>query len=289
LNLTRKSLAREAIEKSVEVREEYGYDFRSPLCVYELCERAGVKVSFVDDVSMEGVYAALGKPTIVLSALRPLARRAFTCAHELGHHVFGHGSTIDELREEADMRAFDPKEFLVDAFAGSLLMPVLGVKRAFAQRALDLNSAMPEQVYTVACSFGVGYETLIGHLAYGLQLLPAARAEELGKVRLPKIRERLTGAATKEHLVIADAFHASKTLDAEAGMLVMLPAGTTSESDRLEFVADLKGGRLFRALRPGLARTFVPGTEWAVVVRVSKPQYAGLAKYRHLEESNDDE
>ena len=112
MNSTRKALAREAIEKSVEVREEHGYDFRSPLCIYELCERARVKVSFVDDVSMEGVYAALTKPTIVLSALRPLPRRAFTCAHEFGHHVFGHGSTIDELREEADKRAFDPKGIL---------------------------------------------------------------------------------------------------------------------------------------------------------------------------------
>src|SRR5205823_3063845 len=103
-------LAREAIEKSVEIREEFGYDFRSPICVYELCERAGVKVSFVADVSMEGVYAAFRKPTIVLSALRPLSRRAFTCAHELGHHVFGHGSAIDELREVAHSKAFDPKE-----------------------------------------------------------------------------------------------------------------------------------------------------------------------------------
>ena len=62
--MTRKQLARQALEKSLEVREEYSYDFRSPLCVYELADRAGVKVQFVNDVSMEGVYAAFAKPTV---------------------------------------------------------------------------------------------------------------------------------------------------------------------------------------------------------------------------------
>ena len=68
---TRTQLTEQALEKSLEVREEYGYDFRSPLCVYELADRAGVKVQFVDDVSMEGVYAALTRPTVLLSSLRP--------------------------------------------------------------------------------------------------------------------------------------------------------------------------------------------------------------------------
>ena len=37
---TRTDLAKQALEKSLEVREEHGYDFRSPLCVYELADRA---------------------------------------------------------------------------------------------------------------------------------------------------------------------------------------------------------------------------------------------------------
>ena len=102
--MSRTDLAKRALEKSLEIREEYGYDFRSPLCVYELADRARVTVRFVDDVSMEGVYASLAKPKILISSLRPAGRRAFTCAHELGHHFFGHGSTIDELKEDARVR-----------------------------------------------------------------------------------------------------------------------------------------------------------------------------------------
>lgn len=288
MTVTRTNLARESLEKSVEVREEHGYDFRSPLCVYELCDRARVKVQFVDDVSMEGVYAALTKPTILLSSLRPLSRRAFTCAHELGHHVFGHGSTIDELRDDAEEGTFQPDEFLVDAFAGYLLMPPQAIKRAFSSRQWDQTTATPEQMYIIACSFGVGYETLIGHLQYSLKSLPAARADTLRKSKLPQIRERLLGTTTKDQLVIADRHHAIGTLDAEVGGLVLLPTGATTESDQIEFVKNVPAGAVYKALRPGLARVEVPGANWGVMVRVSRFQYAGLAQYRHLEETNGD-
>lgn len=286
MNTARANLAREANEKAAEVRDAQGYDPRSPICVYELCDRLGLKVRFVDDVSMEGFYRASGSPTIILSSLRPLSRRAFTAAHELGHHIFGHKSTIDELKEEAASGVFVPEEFLVDCFAGYLLMPPLGIKRAFASRSIDPATAGPEDFYRVACSFGVGYTTLADHLAHSLKLITPARAEALAKVKLPQIREQLTGISSKEHLVIADQQHAAPTIDAEVGNLVLLPTGARSDSDQIEPVSNVATGSLFRALRPGLARTTVPGTNWAVIVRVSRAQYAGLAKYRHLEETD---
>ena len=285
---TRTDLANQAIERSLEVREEYGYDFRSPLCVYDLTERAGVKVQFVDDVSMEGVYAELAKPTILLSSLRPLARRAFTCAHELGHHVFGHGSTIDELRDDVESGTFSSNEFLANTFAGFILMPAQGVKRAFSTRGLAATTATPEHIYTVASSLGVGYETIIGHLEYALRYINAPSANILRKSKLPQIRENILGFKTKEPLVVADRHHALGTLDAEVGMLVLLPQGTTVDSDHIEPFRDTPKGTVFRAMRPGLARVSLTSDNWGIVVRVSRKEYAGLAKYRHLEETNGD-
>jgi Zn-dependent peptidase ImmA (M78 family) len=286
LTSIRTNLAKEALEKSLEVREEHGYDFRSPLCVYEFAARARVRVQFVDEVSMEGIYAALAKPTILISALRPLSRRAFTCAHELGHHFFGHGSTIDEIKDEAQEGKFQPNEFLVDTFAGFLLMPAQGVKRAFSSRGIDPARATTEQIYTIASSFGVGYKTLITHLAHSLRYITAAHADELRKSKLPQIRERILSFAAKEPLAIADCWHALGTLDAEVGTLVLLPPGAISESDQIEPLQDTPNGRVFRALRPGLARASVPGENWGIVVRVSRFQYSGLAQYRHLEETD---
>lgn len=82
-----------------------------------------MKVQFLNDINTEGIYATRPKPMILISSLRPLSRRAFTCAHELGHHFFGHGSTIDELKEESESVDFQPHEFLADTFGGFLLMP----------------------------------------------------------------------------------------------------------------------------------------------------------------------
>lgn len=74
---------------------------------------------------------------IHLSSLRPLARRAFNCAHELGHHLLGHGSSIDELRENQLVRPWDvPDEYSADTFAAYALMPTLGLRNAFAKRGL---------------------------------------------------------------------------------------------------------------------------------------------------------
>jgi hypothetical protein len=55
---------------------------------------AGVTVRF-NNINMEGMYQRGAPPRIHLSARRPLSRRTYNCAHELGHHVFGHGSSIE--------------------------------------------------------------------------------------------------------------------------------------------------------------------------------------------------
>ena len=96
---TRKRLVMQGMQASITERTQAGIDLKSPTCIYSLCETHGVNVRF-NDINMEGMYDRQPKPRIHISALRPLARRAFTCAHELGHHVFGHGSTIDELRDD---------------------------------------------------------------------------------------------------------------------------------------------------------------------------------------------
>jgi hypothetical protein len=57
--------------------------------------------------------------------------------------VFGHGSSIDELREEAEAQPLeDTKEFLADTFAGFTLMRIIGLRRdAFEWPAHKLSLA----------------------------------------------------------------------------------------------------------------------------------------------------
>ena len=120
----RRALATKALQAATATRAKASLDQNGPICVYGLCETLGIVVRF-NNFNMEGMYQHGRPPRIHLSARRPLPRRAYNCAHELGHHVFGHGSSIDELREDAKAEPWeDPKEFLADTFAGFILMPI---------------------------------------------------------------------------------------------------------------------------------------------------------------------
>jgi Zn-dependent peptidase ImmA (M78 family) len=284
----RQVLAQEAQQKAIDVRRKAGFDLKSPLCIYGLCDKLNVKVKFVD-ISMEGMYLREAEPVILLSALRPFPRRTFSCAHELGHHVFGHGSTIDELIEEAkSSKVFQPEEFLADSVAGFLLMPILGVRKAFVSRGWDAASATAEQIFTVACNFGVGYETLITHMAYALKMITSSRASLLLKTKPKVIREKVLGRPSTNPLIIADAHWSMPTIDAEVGSLLLLPTGAEAANDTITIEEDHPKGRLFKANRPGIVRVYCRDTGWAVFVRVSRYQFIGLSQYRHLEEVEDE-
>jgi Zn-dependent peptidase ImmA (M78 family) len=291
MTVQRADLAQEALDKSVEVRQETGLPFGTPVNVFDLCEllTPKVRVRFAD-YSMEGCYSRSDRPLIEVSALRPLGRRAFNTAHELGHHVLGHsGTRLDEQLEEgrADPSA-DPDEYAANAFAGFLLLPKIGVRRAFLSRGWTGQNPQPEQVFVVACHFGVGYQTLVNHLSYGLREIRTAQAEQLKKVRLPAIRQTLLGSKEAERLSVADQHYVMPTLDTEVGTSLLLPRGAQPEFDNLTFVNDLPAGRVFTAIRPGMTRVEADGG-WAVTVRVAKYQYSGWATNRHLEPEEGDE
>jgi len=291
-----KSLAHQAMLESIEVRDEWDRELDGPLDIYALCEDMGVTVRFVDIPSMEGLYGRDddGRASILLSSLRPLPRRAFSCAHELGHHVFGHGSSVDEIADGAGSGAkrFQPNEFLADTFAGFLLMPTLGVRKAFASRGWSQQTASPSQVYTIACHFGVGYETLIGHMAHALQSISGTRADELRKVGPKAIREQLLGSPAAEALIVADEQWGLQTVDAEVGMRILLPSGVKADEGAAivaERIIVSCRGELFRAARPGIVRVARMEPPWAAFVRVARHQFSGLARYRHLELAEDDD
>jgi hypothetical protein len=285
-------IAQEALDKAAEVRQEAGLPFGTPLNVFDLCEllTPKVRVRFAD-YSMEGCYSRSGRPLIEVSALRPLGRRVFNTAHELGHHALGHpGTRLDEQLEEgrADPGA-DPLEYAANSFAGFLLMPKIGVRRAFTSRGWDIANPRPDQAFVVACHFGVGYLTLVNHMTYALGAIRPALGEQLKKVRLPKIRQTLLGLTDADRLWVADRHYAMPTLDTEVGTALILPHGSAPELPILSPAGETEAGSVFTAVRPGITRVEA-ADGWAVLARVARHQYAGWATNRHLEpEEGDDE
>ena len=90
----------------------------------------------------------------------------------------------------------DPKEFLADTFAGFALMPIIGLRRAFAVRGWTPETATPAQMFTIACEFGVGYSTLLTHLSAGVNMMSRARATTLQRVTPKALRADILGALT---------------------------------------------------------------------------------------------
>src|SRR4051812_34930300 len=178
--LNRRLLASTAITKALQLRKKLNISLEDSLSAIDAAENLGIDVRFVDLPSLEGIYIGGHSPQILLSSLRPQGRRNFTCAHEIGHHVLGHGEQFDELTDERNsLRMNDPKEFSADCFAAFFLMPKSTVEHAIRRRGFKYETLTAVNVYCLSSWLGVGYSTLVNHLEYGLQLIDPQRAKEL--------------------------------------------------------------------------------------------------------------
>ena len=283
----RRAIARQAMSAALRARLSAGYNLDHAVCVYDLAERLGVEVRFLDVASMEGMYSSASDPTIIVSSLRPRGRRAFTCAHELGHHNRKDGVEIDELVEQWENSSFDPKEFMADCFAGALLMPKMAVSKAFAVRGWRMEQCTPDQAFMVSGYFGVGYTTLVHHMRSALQVLPNSRARELLRISPRKAQALLLGWQTPQTVVVVDTHWCGRTVDVEVGDLIVAESGVQAEGACLELPSSLDHKRIFQAVRPGIGR-LEADTSWSAFVRVSRRDYVGRAMYRHWEEADDE-
>lgn len=278
-----KGLSRLALRGALETRRKGQVSKDTPVCVFDLAERLGLEVRFCAGASFEGMYAK-GSNTVLVPSLRPPGRQAFTAAHEMGHWYFGHGSRIDEVPEFAPDNRNDPEEWMANLFAAYLLMPSWAVESSFTRRSWTPETCTQLQLYTIASELGVGYETLIQHLRWSLRLITPAQAEELADTTPKALREKLIGKVDTKHLVLVDTAWMTGNLDLQVGYAALLPAGAVVEGAGIAVLGDVPAGRLVQGLRPGLARVFLEGREWAKFVRVSRADFEGRSLYRHLED-----
>ena len=269
------------------MRNGAGLPLDEAICVYDLAERLGIEVRFVDIPSMEGMYCRELGPAIILSALRPAGRRAYNCAHELGHHSNGDGTQLDQIADELTRNRFDPKEFAADCFAGALLMPRMAVQRAFVLREWSIRKCTAGQVYTLANYFGVGYSTLVYHMRSSLRLLSNDHAATLLKVNMRRARAEALGWESPAQAWIVDSHWKGRSIDVEVGDLILVRGRPIVEGVSVAQVQDTKDEILFRALKPGISR-FSGGSDWAAFVRVSRREFVGRSIFRHMAEVEDE-
>jgi hypothetical protein len=248
-------------------------------------ESLDIEVRFVDVPSMEGIYLAGSNPTILLSSLRPSGRRYFTCAHELGHHIFGHGGQFDEMRDERTARrAIDPKEFSADCFAAYFLMPKATVDSGMARRGFRYATMTPLEALTMAGWLGVGYQSFVNQLEYGLGVIDDHRGNTLRKATPRDIRAAIIGERTTANLYVVDQSWRGRAVDCEVDDYLVLPVGTLYEGHPTKTSGNVTKGLLIQVKHPGIGRVSSGRPLWSAFIRVSRRRYVGRSRYRFDEE-----
>lgn len=272
-----------AIKKASEIRLQLGLNIFEPINIYDICASLNVEVRFVD-INMEGLYVNnMGIPNILLSSLRPFPRRSFTCAHELGHHVFYHGLKLDTLTEDESNILKSDDEITADAFAAALLMPIGGIQTEFSKRNWNFQTAQPLDFYVISSLFGVGYSTMIIHCNVN-RLINDTKAQELLKFSPARIfKDNFMDTLHNSFFKIIDGKTPLKTIDIELSNYIILPQDYVVESEVLDKKQQTAIGTLYQANSTGIFSVFSEKKDIAHFIRIQPENYTGLAKYRHLD------
>lgn len=278
----KKELATTALFQAEKTRGKYSQSISAPVDPVDMAIKAGCEVIYAGLTSLEGMYSPKPKPTILIGSMRPSGRRNFTCAHELGHHIFKHGTKLEAIIQKTNPVDVLPDEFLVDSFAGFLLMPKSLVMSALKMRRYSASDLTPIQAYRLSSYLGVGYTTFLYHLHFVLNE-KVSNYTQLSKVSPREIKARYGIPADRECAVV-DRLWGGRPLDLQVGDFAIFPQNTFVDSnDKITLVNKLADDDIFMASTPGYTRAS-DGNGWAINIRISRHEYEGLAQYRFLEE-----
>lgn len=272
----------QGLKKASKVRMSLDIDLYQPINIFDICLKLGVTVQFLD-INMEGFYinGDLEK-RILLSCQRPLPRRNFTCGHELGHHMFDHGSQLDMVVDErAQPSIKDDNEILVDTFSANLLMPIAAIQKEFKNRNINIDNASAIDFYKISSLFGVGYHTLITHCRV-YNLITFAKATELLKLTPSRLFKRLFGESlSPSYFKIIDQITNYLPVDLEESNYLLLPESFDVDNEFLELIQLTTYGKLYSARKTGITSISSSENE-SCFVRIQPKNYVGFAEYRHL-------
>ncbi len=286
--IDKKNQIRRAVRAAIAARKKGNHPLNEPICPYDLAtETYKIDIRFEPTSSLEGLYSR-NPLAIIIGSQRPAGRQAYTCAHELGHHIFGHGIRVDEINSNSNNSLTDPEEFLAQVFAGYLLMPKLAVSMALRRFNVNPTNATSQKFFSMACYLGVGYTTFINHLNYALKLIPRKRAEELKKTNLKNIRNAFGSPEPSKHLVVAEIFSEYRSYEIEIGDLLFTPTGSIHEGLCLIPRKRIEMGCFWEAVRQGTSRIEVKGSNASTFIRVRPKEFRGRAIFRHEPDPDDE-
>jgi len=270
----------DAAKAALRYRALRGYALDRPCDVYELISQKGPDLQFVDIPSLEGMYLDEGRVRrICVCGRRPAGRQRFTAGHELGHCILGHGTVIDAEGELGEASLNTPEEQAADIFARYLLMPPRAVQRGFRCRGFDPTRPSPLDVYIVSAWLGVGYSTLVNHMALTLKVLEPSLRQSLLKTSVKQIKQLAASVTTTSDVWILDPLWEGCTVHTQIGDVIRGLSSHPNAGDIL-----VKQGHDSWSCRSVGEGLFAVKSGSAVRVCVSRREYIGFYRYRYLPE-----
>ena len=156
-------------------------------------------------------------------------------------------------------------------------MPKWAVEKALKDRMLNPSTATDQEFYALASQFGVGYQTIVKHLRYALELLPDFKLDTLLRSSPKIIKERLLNTKFFGHLVLVDtAWKQDIPIDLEVGDAAFLtfPARSDGQGLPSELIST---GTLFSAAKPGIFKLTATESPWAAFVAFQEKVLPGGA------------
>ncbi len=283
--MNKSQLAAEALKLALKVRNKNKIDIKDSFCVYDLAVKIGFEVRFVDIKSMEGLYVKKPREIILISSHRWIGRQRFTCAHEIGHYLFNHAVHIDEIYEDEIYYRKDSKEMIADLFASYLLMPSTTVNSGFARRKWNIKTATPLQVFTIAFWLGVSYTALINHMLYGIKKITASHAKDLLRETPKEIKKDILGRYHQRNVFFIDFEWSGRPVDLFVDDIIAFSNEIEIDGKLVEYIGKNTDKYLYKMIKPGIGRMFNQDSGWASFIRVSRTEYKGRSKYRHMEDN----
>jgi Zn-dependent peptidase ImmA (M78 family) len=141
-------------------------DLSGPVDVFRIVQELGIWLNSRPLGNLFGFYLrqddALG---ICLNAGHPETLQRYTCAHELGHHLLGHASNLDDAADIDGAGGGTPaQERAAQVFAGNFLMPLGLVNRVLRRLDLYDRSLTAADVYEISRELDVSYTATVWRL-----------------------------------------------------------------------------------------------------------------------------
>lgn len=187
--------AAEGARAAAEEHARLGTALDAPVDIFGAIERHGIWLMFQPLDRLFGAYMRVGEAAgVIVNAKQPPALQRFTAAHELGHHVLGHASSLDgEAHIEPVDGELGPREQAAHAFAAYYLMPPALVDQVLARLGVEERGALSAEVaYRLSLELGVSYAAAVNHLL-SLGKITADVAARLRGMRPKAIKQALTG------------------------------------------------------------------------------------------------